>query len=160
MISMRKLPVRILVSLFFLSSISLIAQDKMDKSTSHTMKGYLVDKMCATGMAKKAPDEAMAKAAKHTKSCALEESCQDSGFGLMSAGMFYKFDDNGDKQALALLKKTEKNNEIMVSVTGTHDGDTFKVTSIKEVKSEGTKKDMKKAQPKQDEMKMDSTKKV
>jgi hypothetical protein len=159
MISMRKLPIRLLVSLFFLSSISLLAQDKMDKPTSHTMKGYLVDKMCATGMAKKAPDEAMAKAAKHTKSCALEESCQESGFGLMSEGMFYKFDDNGDKQALSLLKKTEKSNEIMVAVTGTHDGDVFKVTSIKEIKSEGSKKKM---QPKQDDMngmKMDSTKK-
>ena len=156
---MRKLPIRLLVSLFFLTSISLLAQDKMDKSTSHTMKGYLVDKMCATGMAKKAPDEAMAKAAKHTKSCALEESCQESGFGLMSAGMFYKFDDNGDKQALALLKKTEKSNDIMVTVTGMHEGDVFKVASIKEVKSENSKKETKKMQPKMDEMKMDSTKK-
>ena len=105
---MRKLPIRLLLSLFFLASISMFAQDKMDKSTSHTMKGYLVDKMCAIGMAKKAPDEAMAKAAKHTKSCALEESCQESGFGLMSDGIWYKFDDNGDKQALALLQKTRK----------------------------------------------------
>ena len=118
-----------------------VAQEKMDKATSHTMKGYLVDKMCAIGMAKKAPDEAMAKAAKHTKSCALEESCQESGFGLMSDGIWYKFDDNGDKQALALLNKTEKKTEIMVAVTGTHDGDILKVTSIKEVKSLGPKKE-------------------
>ena len=160
MTPMKNLPLRLLLTLFLLSSISLFAQEKMDKSTSHTMKGYLVDKMCATGMAKKAPDEAMAKAEKHTKSCALEESCQESGFGLMSAGIWYKFDDNGDKQALALLKKTEKTNAIMVSVTGTHDGDIFKVTSIKEVKAESGKKEMKKTQPKPDDMKMDSTKKV
>jgi hypothetical protein len=159
MISMRKLPIRLFVSLFFLTSIAVFAQEKMDQSTSHTMKGYLVDKMCAIGMAKKAPDEAMAKAAKHTKDCALEESCQESGYGLMSAGIWYKFDDKGDKQALALLKKTDKKNEIMVSVTGTHDGDIFKVVSIKEAKPEGSKKEMKKMQPKQDEMKMDSTKK-
>ena len=141
---MRKLPIRLLISLFFLTSISLLAQDKMDKSTSHTMKGYLVDSMCGAGMAKKAPDEAMAKAAKHEKSCALKESCQESGFGLMSAGMWYKFDENGDKKALALMKKTKKNNAIMVAVTGTHDGDIFKVTSIKEVKSLGSKKETKK----------------
>ena len=157
---MRKLPIRLLVSIFFLTNITMLAQDKMDKPTFHTMKGYLVDNMCATGMAKKTPDEAMAKAAKHTKSCALDESCQESGFGLMSAGKWYKFDDNGDKLALALLKKTERNSEIMVAVTGMHDGDIFKVASIKEVKSEGTKKEMKKMPPKQDEMKMDSTKKV
>jgi hypothetical protein len=160
MISMRKLPIRLLALIFLLNTISMIAQDKVDKPIPHTIKGYLVDKMCADGMAKKTPDEAMAKAAKHTKSCALEESCQESGFGLMSAGVWYKFDDNGDKQALALLKKTTKNNEIMVSVTGTHDGDIFKVTSIKEVKLDGTKKDMKQMPPQHNEMKMDSTKKV
>ena len=144
MISMRKLPIRLFVSLFFLTSISLLAQDKMDKSASHTMKGYLVDKACGTGMAKKAPDEAMADAAKHEKSCALKESCQNSGFGLMSTGVFYKFDDKEDKQALALMKKTKKKNEIMVAVTGTHDGDILKVTSIKEVKSIASTKVMKK----------------
>ena len=156
---MKNLSIHLLLSLFFLVSISLFAQEKMDKATSHTMKGYLVDKMCAVGMAKKAPDEAMAKAAKHTKSCALEESCQESGYGLISDGIWYKFDDNGDKQALALLQKTEKKNDIMVAVTGTHDGDIFKVTSIKEVKSLGSKKGTKKVEPEENEMKMDSTKK-
>ncbi len=141
---MRKLPVCLLVSLFFLTSISVFAQDKVGKSTSHTMKGYLVDKACGSGMAKKAPDEAMADAAKHEKSCALKESCQDSGFGLMSTGVFYKFDDKGDKQALALMKKTKKENAIMVAVTGTLDGDILKVTSIKEVKSIAPTKAMKK----------------
>jgi hypothetical protein len=156
---MKKLSILALLSLFLLSSNSLFSQEKMDKATSHTMKGYLVDKMCATGMAKKAPEEAMAKAAKHTKSCALEESCMESGFGLMSEGKWYKFDDAGDKKALAWLKKTEKKNELMVAVTGTHDGDIFKVTSIKEVKTEASKKDMKKEEPKHDEMKMDDNKK-
>ncbi|MGA9406613.1 MAG: hypothetical protein WBW71_05720 [Bacteroidota bacterium] len=154
---MKKPSIRLFLSLFFLASISLFAQDKMEKGSSHTMKGYLVDKMCAIGMAKKSPEEAMAKAAKHTKSCALEESCQESGYGLMSAGVWYKFDDNGDKQALALLQKTQKKNDITVAVTGTRDGDIFKVTSIKEIKSLGSKKGMKKMD--QEEMKMDSTKK-
>jgi hypothetical protein len=141
-ILMRKISVGLFAAVFFAAFLTIVAQDKpekMDKPVSHTMKGYLVDKMCAVGMAKKAPDEAMAKAAKHTKSCALEESCQESGFGLMSGGMWYKFDDNGDKLALALLKKTDKEKEIMVSVTGTHDGDIFKVTALKEVKSDGKK---------------------
>jgi metallophosphoesterase superfamily enzyme len=62
----------------------------------------------------------------------------------MSTGVFYKFDDKGDKQALALMKKTKKKNEIMVAVTGTHDGDILKVTSIKEVKSIASTKVMKK----------------
>ena len=140
---MKNLALRLLLSLFLFSSISLFAQEKMDKSTSHTMKGYLVDKMCATGMAKKAPDEAMAAAAKHEKSCALKEGCQDSGFGLMSEGVFYKFDDKGSKKALALMKKTHKKNEIMVAVIGNHDGGILRVTSIKEVKTLGSKKETK-----------------
>ena len=156
---MRNRLVLLLPAAFLLLRISMFAQETMDKTTSHTMKGYLVDKMCAVGMAKKAPDEAMAKAEKHTKSCALEESCQESGFGLMSAGVWYKFDDNGDKQALALLNKTDKTSGIMVAVTGVHDGDVFKVTSIKEVKANAVKKEMKKMQPKPDESMMDSTKK-
>ena len=143
MISMRTLPARLLVSLFFLTSISLLAQDKMDKSASHTMKGYLVDNACGSGMAKKAPDEAMSAAAKHEKSCALKEGCQDSGFGLMSEGVFYKFDDKGSKKALALMKKTHKKNEIMVAVIGNHDGGILRVTSIKEVKSIESKKESK-----------------
>ena len=140
---MRTLPARLIVSLFFLTSISLLAQDKMDKSTSHTMKGYLVDNACGSGMAKKAPDEAMAAAAKHEKSCALKESCQESGFGLMSEGVFYKFDDKGAQTALALMKKTKKKNDIMVAVVGSHEGDILKVTSIKEVKSIESKKESK-----------------
>ncbi len=141
---MRTLPARLIVSLFFLTSISLLAQDKMDKSTSHTMKGYLVDNACGSGMAKKAPDEAMEAAAKHEKSCALKESCQESGFGLMSEGVFYKFDDKGAQTALALMKKTKKKNDIMVAVVGSHEGDILNVTSIKEVKSIGSKKETKK----------------
>jgi hypothetical protein len=143
-----------LLALFcVLFSATFIASAQETKSKP--MKGYLVDKMCATGMAKKAPEEAMAKAAKHTKSCALEESCMESGFGLMSEGKWYKFDDAGDKMALAWLKKTDKKNDLMVEVTGTHDGDIFKLTSLKEVKSEGSKKKTEKMEPKHEEMKMD-----
>jgi hypothetical protein len=146
------------LSLLMTGAFNVSAQETTAKPMTHkhTMKGYLVDKMCATGMAKKAPDEAMAKAAKHTKSCALEESCMESGFGLMSDGKWYKFDDAGDKKALAWLNKTDKKNELMVEVTGTHDGDIFKVVSLKEAKSIDTKKKM---EPKKDDMNMEDMKK-
>ena len=148
----------VLFGLLITGAFSASAQETSAKpmTHTHTMKGYLVDKMCATGMAKKAPDEAMAKAAKHTKSCALEESCMESGFGLMSEGKWYKFDDAGDKKALAWLNKTDKKNDLMVEVTGTHDGDIFKVVSLKEVKASGNKK---KVESKSDDMKMDDMKK-
>jgi hypothetical protein len=106
-------------------------------------------------MVKKSPEEAMAKAAKHTKSCALEESCMESGYGLISEGKWYKFDDAGDKLALAWLKKTDKKNDLMVEVSGTHDGDILKVASLKEVKASSMKKEMKHEEMKKDEMKKD-----
>jgi hypothetical protein len=151
---MKKLTILTLLFFLALAGASAFAGEKKEKPMSHAMKGYLVDKMCATGMAKKSPEEAMAKAAKHTKSCALEESCVESGFGLISEGKWYKFDDAGDKQALAWLKKTDKKNELMVEVTGTHDGDIFNVVSLKDVKATGVKKEMK-----HDEMKKEDTKK-
>jgi hypothetical protein len=145
---MKKLTILVLLFIFALAGASVFAQEKKEKT--HAMKGYLVDKMCATGMAKKSPEEAMAKAAKHTKSCALEESCVESGFGLMSEGKWYKFDDAGDKQALAWLKKTDKKNELMIEVTGTHDGDIFYVASLKDAKATGVKKEMNKEDTKKD----------
>ncbi len=150
---MKKLTILALLSCLVLTSA--LAQEKKEKYMSHSMKGYLVDKMCATGMAKKAPEEAMAKAAKHTKSCALEESCMESGFGLISEGKWYKFDDGGDKLALAWLKKTDKKNDLMVEVSGTHDGDILKVASLKEVKAPSMKKEMKHEEMEKDEMKKD-----
>lgn len=165
---MKKNAILGLLALFLFPIVTITAQEKKEKPMSHTMKGYLVDKMCATGMVKKEREEAMAKAAKHTKSCALEESCTQSGYGLISDGMWYKFDDAGDKHALAWLKKTDKKNELMVEVTGTHNGDIFKVTSLKEVKNGAVKKekkheemmkDMKHEEMKHDDMKMEETKK-
>jgi len=150
---MKKLTTLALLSCFVLTSA--LAQEKKEKPMSHSMKGYLVDKMCATGMVKKSPEEAMAKAAKHTTSCALEESCMESGFGLISEGEWYKFDDAGDKQALAWLKKTDKKNDLMVEVRGTHDGDIIMVASLKEVKASSMKKEMKHEEMKKDEMKKD-----
>jgi hypothetical protein len=149
---MKKLTILVLLSCFVFAGA--LAQEKKEKYMSHSMKGYLVDKMCATGMAKKAPEEAMAKAAKHTKSCALEESCMESGFGLISEGKWYKFDDAGDKLALAWLKKTDKKNDLMVEVSGTHDGDILKVASLKEVKA-SSKKELKHEEMKKDETKKD-----
>lgn len=146
-------------ALLLSSSFLTNAQDKKEKPMTHSMKGYLVDKMCATGMVKKTPEEAMAKAAKHTKSCALDESCVESGFGLVYDGKWIKFDEAGDKKALAWLKKTDKKNDLVVEVTGTHDGDIFKVASLKEVNAEGTKKEVKKSEKMNEEMKMEDSKK-
>jgi hypothetical protein len=123
-------------------SIAGFAQDKKKESRKEiaagkdvamAMKGYVVDLACAKDMIGK--DDAMTKAANHTKKCALEEMCAASGYGLFSDGKWYKFDEAGDKLAKALIEKTTKKKEIAVEVTGKMGDGTMAVTSIKEQKT-------------------------
>jgi hypothetical protein len=81
------------------------------------LHGYVVDQMCAKSMAKKG--DAMARAAKHTKECALEEACASSGFGLFyEDGKWVKFDEKGDKLALGMFEKSMKEKDFMADVVG------------------------------------------
>lgn len=154
-----------------LGSLSLLAQDKMQKqekkeipqkkemmdkkeiAKGEMMKGYLVDKMCGSGFAKKDKETAMSKAMKHTVSCTLEESCMESGYGLLMDGKYVKFDEAGDKMALDYLKKTKVKENILVEVSGTQEGETIKVKSISEAKAEMMEKKMEKKNETKQEMK-------
>ena len=71
-----------------------------------TLKGYVVDQMCAKTLAKK--ENVMDKAAAHTKKCALEEGCAESGYGLFSEGKYYRFDEKGSEQAKGLIEQLKK----------------------------------------------------
>jgi len=113
--------------------VPAFAQDDMkaDKGAMKTeLHGYIVDAMCAGGMMKK--DDPMAQAAKHTKGCALEEACAESGYGVFSDGKYYKFDKAGDTMALALIKKSDTKAGMMVHVEGVMMDDVLKVVSIQE----------------------------
>lgn len=102
------------------------------------LQGYVVDAMCAKRMAGK--ENTMAKAAAHTKGCALEENCQASGFGMFSDGKWYKFDKAGDEKALAWLESTELEKSLMADVTGTMSGNLLAVNTLKEHKADTEKK--------------------
>ena len=58
----------------------------------------------------------------------------ESGYGLVMNGKFFKFDESGDKQAVAFLHKTNLKNDIFVEVAGVHEGEIMRVASIKESK--------------------------
>lgn len=87
-----------------------------------TWKGVpLVDTMCSAKVKDK-PDS-------HTVSCAL--ACAKGGFGIIASdGAYLKFDEAGNKQALAALKNTTKTDHIRATVVGDQQGDTIKVKSI------------------------------
>jgi len=85
-------------------------------------QGYLMDAMCAAKMKD--------KAAGHKAKCAL--SCAKSGFGLVTAdGKYVKFDEAGNAKAQEALKGTTKEQDLMVKVTGTLDGETIQVESLR-----------------------------
>ena len=66
---------------------------------------------------------------KHTGKCAL--SCVDGGYGILtSEGKYLKFDDAGNKKALAALHATKKTDSIRATVEGTVSGDEIKVSSL------------------------------
>jgi hypothetical protein len=87
-------------------------------AAAETFSGTVVDVMC------KGKD-----LAGHTRSCALD--CAKSGFGLVQAdGKFLKFDEGGNARTLSLLKKSSKEKDLKVKVTGTADGDVIKVQAV------------------------------
>lgn len=88
--------------------------------------GILIDAKCGEGLAAKP-----AGAAEHTIACVLK--CKDSGFGIISGGKFWRFDEYGNRQAHLLLKSTELQANLKVRVGGHFEGDLIKVGEIETV---------------------------
>jgi hypothetical protein len=87
-------------------------------ASGETFSGTVVDVMC------KGKD-----LSGHTRSCALD--CAKSGFGLVQAdGKFLKFDESGNARTLSVLKKSSKDKDLKVKVTGTLDGEVIKVQGV------------------------------
>ena len=130
-----KYAIALFLTLIVASAMSLAQEEGKDAAAKaapkqETLHGYVVDAMCAAGISKK--ENVMEKAAGHSKSCALEDACTASGYGVFSDSKWFKFDDGGDKLAKGLVEKTKSEKAIMVDVTGTQKGDRFVVASIKE----------------------------
>ena len=107
-----------------------------------TLKGYVVDQMCGGKMAAK--ENAQTKAEGHTKDCALNESCSSSGYGIMSEGKYYKFDEKGSATAKAMIEKSKREKGLFFVAKGTvGDDGTMTLTSLKEA-TPGAPKMMKK----------------
>ncbi len=82
----------------------------------------LVDSQCAAKV-KDNPDA-------HTRDCAM--ACSKSGLGILTAdGTFLKFDDKGQKDAVAALKASSKADHLRATVTGERMGDMIHVKTFK-----------------------------
>jgi len=112
--------------LAFLLAVACTLSAGIAQGEKVTLTGHLVDQMCG-GEVKDA-----AKAADHSKECALMDHCAASGFGIFSNGKYVKFDAEGSKKAKALVEKTKKEKDITIVAEGTLDGDTLTVASLTE----------------------------
>lgn len=104
-----------------------------------TFTGYLIDQKCGLqGIDIQDGTDITKFPEKHTLSCALMPMCIASGYGLsikQSDGTYkyYKFDANGSSLAKStVIDKTSKNDNLLVEVKGTLNGDTITVTAIAE----------------------------
>ncbi len=103
------------ILLLVLFSLPLLAEQQTWENVA------VLDGMCLTKV-KADPD-------KHERKCLLQ--CVKSDYGILeSDGNYLKFDDAGNEKVLGLLKNTEKNDHIRVTVQGERAGDIIKVASV------------------------------
>src|ERR1700722_17965370 len=68
----------------------------------------------------------------HTKECLLMPECQKSGYGAYTSDTkFLKFDEAGNRKALAAIKASTRLDDFEVEVTGEVKGDTIRVVNLK-----------------------------
>lgn len=99
-----------------------------DTKAPTTVTGILIDQACGAKMM--AQDDPEKAAASHPKSCAIKDACAASGYAVISGKQMIKFDDNGNTLAKDFLAKTDKTDNLRVSVQGTQTDDKIAVTSI------------------------------
>jgi len=96
-----------------------------------TIKGYVIDNMCATAHASELAETAKG----HPTACATMLNCIKSGYSVVSEGKQYKLDEESNKKVLSLLKGAKSKKGLLVTVEGTLDGETLHIKKIAEVES-------------------------
>jgi len=68
----------------------------------------------------------------HTRKCALMPECRKSGFGVFGYEdrKFHPFDEAGNRRALQYFQNSQQEDDFRVEVTGSLQGDVFKVDRI------------------------------
>src|SRR6266849_4747155 len=114
---------------FALTIVALMAGVLFAQEKTVTITGNLIDNACAES----AKDLDM-KAKNHSTNCAMMDGCEKSGYAVYAADKkLYKLDDKGNDLAAGVLKNTQTKKGVKVSVEGTLNGDTIKVTKLTEV---------------------------
>ena len=114
---------------FALTILALMAGVLFAQDKTVTITGNLIDNACA-----ESAKDLGARAKNHSTSCAMMDGCEKSGYAVYASdNKLYKLDDKGNDIAADLLKNTKTQKGVKVSVEGTLDGNTIKVTKLTEV---------------------------
>lgn len=98
------------------------------------LSGYLIDNACADSAKDLGP-----RAKDHSVSCALMDSCETSGYSVVTAdNKRYKLTEKGNGMAEELLKNTKTKKGVKVSIEGNVTGDIVEVTKLTEVTEAGS----------------------
>ncbi len=94
-----------------------------------TVTGYLIDNACS-----ESSKELATRAKGHSTSCALMDSCEKSGYSVVTEdNTRYKLSDKGDGMAAELLKSTKTTKGVKVTVEGNYTGTELDPTKFTEV---------------------------
>ena len=114
---------------FALTTVVLMAGVLFAQEKTVTITGNLIDNACA-----ESAKDIGARAKGHSTSCALMDGCEKSGYSVYASdNKLYKLDDKGNDIAVDVLKNTATKKGVKVSVEGTIDGTTIKVTKMTEL---------------------------
>jgi hypothetical protein len=116
--------------LVIILSLAFAAMLYAQSSTEIKVSGYLIDNACA-GSAK---GDLATRAKGHTVSCALMDSCEKSGYSVVTDdNKRYKLNEKGEGMAAELLKNTKSTKGVRVALEGNSNGDVVDVTKLTEV---------------------------
>jgi hypothetical protein len=114
---------------FALTIVALMAGVLFAQEKTVTITGNLIDNACA-----ESAKDLDTKAKNHSTSCATMDGCEKSGYAVYASDKkLYKLDDKGNDIAADVLRNSKTAKGVRVSVEGTLDGNTIKVTKLTEV---------------------------
>jgi len=110
-------------------SLAFAAVLYAQSSKSIKVTGYLIDNSCADSA-----KDLGARAKTHAVSCAMMDSCEKSGYSVVTDdNTRYKLNEKGEGMAADLLKNTKSTKGVKVALEGNYNGDVVDVTKLAEV---------------------------
>jgi hypothetical protein len=109
-------------------SLAFAAMLYAQGAKSIKVTGYLIDNACADSA-----KDLGARAKAHATSCALMDSCETSGYSVVTDdNTRYKLADSGNDKAAEILKNSKTQKGVKVVIEGEYNGSTLDVKTISE----------------------------